>query len=163
MSLVELRFFPVCFCEQCSVITFTSSACPLCLHCKKRFTVFPSAAGMSLTELFLAGNYLFPASSVSDLPAADGKTANLFLQCMLYFTISYNKVGKSQRYVRMYNDFNICIEGYAYIILNMSTKHLTHKNNLLQFYIKERLSQSYSCPSHSVLHPLQQVSYMYEP
>jgi hypothetical protein len=28
------------------------------VHCKKSLTIFPSPAGMSLTELFLAGNNL---------------------------------------------------------------------------------------------------------
>ncbi len=32
------------------------------LHCKKRFAIFPSPAGMSLTKLSLAGNYyIIPA------------------------------------------------------------------------------------------------------
>jgi hypothetical protein len=49
--------------------------------------IFPSPAGMSLTKLSLGGNYdviykLFPSreSLVSDIPAGDGKMANLFLQ-----------------------------------------------------------------------------------
>jgi hypothetical protein len=46
------------------------------IHCKKRLTVFPSPAGMSLTKLSLAGKSL-----TSDTLAGDGKTANLFLQC----------------------------------------------------------------------------------
>jgi hypothetical protein len=52
--------------------------------------IFPSPAGMSLTKLSLGGNYdviykLFPSreSLVSDIPAGDGKMANLFLQCMV--------------------------------------------------------------------------------
>ncbi len=38
---------------------------------------------MSLTELSLDGNYLFPSreSLVSDIPAVDGKFVNLFLKC----------------------------------------------------------------------------------
>jgi hypothetical protein len=56
------------------------------IHCKKRLTIFPSPAapaGMSLTKLFLEGNNLiFPVPSreslVSDIPAGDGKMANLF-------------------------------------------------------------------------------------
>jgi hypothetical protein len=55
------------------------------LHFKKRLAIFPSLAGMSLIKLSLAGNNkLFPAieSLVSDIPASDGKIANLFLQCM---------------------------------------------------------------------------------
>ncbi len=49
----------------------------------KRFAVFPSPGGMSLTK-FLAGIiYLFPArkSLVSDIPAGNGKIDNPFLQC----------------------------------------------------------------------------------
>jgi hypothetical protein len=53
---------------------------------KKRLTIFLSPAGMSLTKLSLAGK-LFPPrdlgrvwSLVSDIPAGDGKMANLFLQ-----------------------------------------------------------------------------------
>jgi hypothetical protein len=38
---------------------------------------------MSLTKLFLAGNYL-----VSDIPAGDGKFANLFLQRSLFIRLS---------------------------------------------------------------------------
>jgi hypothetical protein len=56
-------------------------------HCKKRFEVFPSPAGMSQTKLSLDGNHLLiPVPSreslVSDIPAGDRKTANLFLQCL---------------------------------------------------------------------------------
>ncbi len=57
------------------------------IHCKKRFLFFLFLVGMSLTKLSLGGNgdviyKLFPAreSLVSDIPAWDGKTANL-LQC----------------------------------------------------------------------------------
>jgi hypothetical protein len=46
------------------------------VHCKKRFVIFPSPAGMSLTKLSLAGNNW--QSLVSDIPAEDGKTANSF-------------------------------------------------------------------------------------
>ncbi len=56
------------------------------IHCIKGLAVFPSPAGMSLTKLSLMGNnLLFPAkeSLISDIPAGDGKTANLFLQCTL--------------------------------------------------------------------------------
>ena len=59
------------------------------VHCKKMLMIFPSPAGMSLTKLSLGGNYdviykLFPSrdSLVSDIPAGDGKMANLFLQCI---------------------------------------------------------------------------------
>ncbi len=68
------------------------------MHCKKRLLIFPFLAGMSLTKLSLGGNNdviykLFPArkSLVSDIPAWDGKTANLFLQCesVLLFQYEY--------------------------------------------------------------------------
>jgi hypothetical protein len=52
------------------------------LHCKKRLAVFPSLAGMSLTKLSLAGtNLIIPGQGefgISDIPAGDGKTCNLF-------------------------------------------------------------------------------------
>jgi hypothetical protein len=51
------------------------------IHCKKRLTIFPSPFGMSLTKLSLEGNKeLFQAreSLVNDIPAGDGKLANLF-------------------------------------------------------------------------------------
>jgi hypothetical protein len=68
------------------------------VHCKKRLAIFPSPAWKSLTKLSMAGNNLpsryvtnqtlpgrelFPArvSLVSDIPAGDGKIANLFPQC----------------------------------------------------------------------------------
>jgi hypothetical protein len=47
------------------------------VHCKKRLAVFPSPARMSLTIVSLG----LPGSLVSDIPAGDGKTASLFLQC----------------------------------------------------------------------------------
>jgi hypothetical protein len=53
----------------------------LVAHCKKRFGIFPSTDGMSLTKLPLAGNNLiFPAreSLVSDIPAGNGKIDNFF-------------------------------------------------------------------------------------
>jgi len=57
---------------------------PTGTHCKKRFSIFPSPAGMR-TKLSLGGyNLIFPAhgeSLVSDIPAGDGKIVNLFLQC----------------------------------------------------------------------------------
>jgi hypothetical protein len=56
------------------------------IHCKKRLACFPSLSGMSLTNLSLVGNNLIlPAweSVVSDIPAGDGKLANLFLQCIV--------------------------------------------------------------------------------
>ncbi len=52
---------------------------------KKVSGKFPPPARMWLTKLFLVGNIkLFPSreSLVSDIPSGDGKTANLFLQCI---------------------------------------------------------------------------------
>jgi hypothetical protein len=46
--------------------SFIRVCCTSILHCKKRFAVFPSPPGVTLTKLFLAGN---------------GKSDNLFLQC----------------------------------------------------------------------------------
>jgi hypothetical protein len=58
------------------------------LHRKKSFSIFPSPAGMSLTKLYLCGNYdvtnklFLPRKSlVSDIPAGDGNIEKLFLQC----------------------------------------------------------------------------------
>jgi hypothetical protein len=52
------------------------------VHCKKKFTVFLSPAGMSLARLFLAGNnFKIPGQEefgMGDIPAGDGKTDNLF-------------------------------------------------------------------------------------
>ncbi len=48
------------------------------VHCKKRLTIFPSQAGMSLTKASLAGNNLVIPELVSDIPAGDRKIANLF-------------------------------------------------------------------------------------
>jgi hypothetical protein len=52
---------------------------------------FPSPAGMSLSKLSLAGNSLIimeldlaRESLVSDIPAGDGKTFNLFLHCRFF-------------------------------------------------------------------------------
>jgi hypothetical protein len=57
----------------------------LLLHRKKGFSLFPSPAGMSLTEFFLGGynlymTSLFPPreSLVSDIPAGDGNIEKLF-------------------------------------------------------------------------------------
>jgi hypothetical protein len=47
------------------------------VHCKKRLTIFPSPAGMSLTKLFLDGNNLI-ISCQGEFGAGDGKIANLF-------------------------------------------------------------------------------------
>ncbi len=54
-------------------------------YCKKRFVVFPSPAGISLTKLSLAcNNLIIPGrvEFVSDIQAGDGKIANHFLQCI---------------------------------------------------------------------------------
>jgi hypothetical protein len=54
------------------------------VHYKKRFSIFPSSAGMSLTKLSLGGNNLIYTERVyivSDIPAGDGNIAKLFLQC----------------------------------------------------------------------------------
>jgi hypothetical protein len=53
---------------------------------KKEVSVFLSPAGMSLTNISLAGIIkLFPSrkSLVSDIPAGDGKNDNLFLQYII--------------------------------------------------------------------------------
>ncbi len=70
-------------------IMMQSWACLYSLHRKKRFSIFPSPAGMSLTNLFLGGNNLYMTSLVpprlsllSDIPAGDGNIENLFLQWM---------------------------------------------------------------------------------
>ncbi len=54
------------------------------IHCKKRFVIFPSPAGVSLTKLSVAGNDLvIPGQGeFGDIPAGDGKMTNLFLQCI---------------------------------------------------------------------------------
>jgi hypothetical protein len=56
---------------------------------KKSFSIFLSPAGMSLTKLFLDGNYniryklFLPRESlVSDIPAGDGNIEKLFLRCI---------------------------------------------------------------------------------
>jgi hypothetical protein len=59
------------FCKAFWLVNITFFR-PQTIHCKKRLAVFPSREGMSLTKLSLAGNNL------SDIPAKDGKTANLF-------------------------------------------------------------------------------------
>jgi hypothetical protein len=62
------------------------------VHCKNRFTIFPSPAGMSLTKLSLAaGNNLTSRESlVSDIPAWDGKIDNLFLHCTVLTPVHHN-------------------------------------------------------------------------
>ncbi len=62
------------------------------LHCKKRLAVFPSPAGMSLTKLSLGGNNLiipgqWEFGTVSDIPAEDGKIANLFYSVGVRLTV----------------------------------------------------------------------------
>jgi hypothetical protein len=65
------------------------------IHRKKRFTSFPSPAGMSLTKLPLGRNNsvmtsLFPPREslvVHGIPAGDVKLANLFLRCTVYCTV----------------------------------------------------------------------------
>jgi hypothetical protein len=56
------------------------------MHCKKRLTIFPSPARMSLIKLFLAGNnLLIPGQGVfGDVLAGDRKIVHFFLQCVLY-------------------------------------------------------------------------------
>jgi hypothetical protein len=51
------------------------------IHCKERLAVFPSPAGMSLTWTGIIKFFLARESLVSDVPAGDERTANLFLQC----------------------------------------------------------------------------------
>ncbi len=59
---------------------FPSREREILIHGKKRFAVFSSPAGMSLTKISLAGNnYIVPG--VSDILAGGRKTATLFLQC----------------------------------------------------------------------------------
>jgi hypothetical protein len=50
------------------------------VHCKKELANFPSPAGMSLTKLSLVvNNQIIPGQGeLSDIPAGDGKMANLF-------------------------------------------------------------------------------------
>jgi hypothetical protein len=63
-------------------------------HTVKRLAIYPSPAGTPLTKLSLAGNNLIipgqrPGSLVSDIPAGDGKIANLFLQCKYHSAAIY--------------------------------------------------------------------------
>ncbi len=56
----------------------SASSYIISLHCKKRFAVFPSPAGMSLEKLSLADNYL-------TIPhQGDGKTAIFFYSVESY-------------------------------------------------------------------------------
>ncbi len=52
---------------------------------KKRLTIFPFPAGFETNQISLAGiNLIIPGQKefgISDIPAGDGKIANLFLQC----------------------------------------------------------------------------------
>ncbi len=76
------------------------------VHIKKSM-VFPSPAGMSLTKLFclwVGIITLFPAreSLVSDIPAGDGKTANLFLQCnncKIFSTFLWNNIFQNEGFI----------------------------------------------------------------
>ncbi len=58
----------------------------LYIHCKKRLAVFPVHSRDVTNQTLPGREYLnySPAreSLVSDIPAGDGKTANLFLQCI---------------------------------------------------------------------------------
>ncbi len=57
-------------------------------HTIKKFIIFPSPGGISLTKLSLAGNYKFPAreSLVSDIPAGDGKNDKYFYSACLFLS-----------------------------------------------------------------------------
>jgi hypothetical protein len=64
-----------------STIMFPPVRDILGMHCKKRFAIFPSPAGMSLTKLSLAGNNLiYPVQGEFGLwhPSWQGKIVNLF-------------------------------------------------------------------------------------
>jgi hypothetical protein len=54
------------------------------VHCKTGLAVFPSPVGMSIAKLSLARNNLIirGQGNFGDIPAGDGKTANLFFQCV---------------------------------------------------------------------------------
>jgi hypothetical protein len=58
------------------------------VHRKKRFTSFPSQAGMSLTKLPLGRNnsvmtsLFLPRESYSDIPSGDGNSRTFFLRCV---------------------------------------------------------------------------------
>jgi hypothetical protein len=76
-------------CRQADIVQIFSSPVSLTpsinyhAHQKRRLTVFPSPAGCHVPNSPWPGIKLLPAreSLVSDIPAGDGKTANLFLQC----------------------------------------------------------------------------------
>jgi hypothetical protein len=71
----------VTVCSQTKpLLVATFYRCDL-LHCKKRFAIFPSPAGMSLTKLSLGGN-IPTQGEFSDIPAGDGKIVKTFLQCV---------------------------------------------------------------------------------
>jgi hypothetical protein len=94
MGLLEYRAMPslrevahdgwLCIFIKCQQLEIPSG---LPLPCKKRLTIFQSPPEMLLTKLSLAGNPLIiPGQGVfgySDIPAWDGKIANLFLQCIV--------------------------------------------------------------------------------
>jgi hypothetical protein len=81
---------------------------PLILHCNKRLAIFPSPAGMSLTNSLWQGIFfiqIVPGQGEfgSDIPAGDGKIGNLFLQYTAIvskfcskFLNNYNRVGLKQ-------------------------------------------------------------------
>jgi hypothetical protein len=61
------------------------------LHCKKRLVIFPSLAGMSLTNVSLSRiNKVNPRQGelVSDIPAGDGKIDKVF------YSVVYRQVVK---------------------------------------------------------------------
>ncbi len=84
-------FYRIYFDGQNPLRTFVLRASPFLLtictlaksshvYCKKRFAIFPSPAGMSLTKLSLAKNNLIVPGQgqFGDIPAENGKIYNLF-------------------------------------------------------------------------------------
>ncbi len=62
--------------HSCTLVPYVFPIQPCLLHCKKRLKIFPSPAGMSLTNSPWTGiNIVFPSSKslVSDIPAEYGK------------------------------------------------------------------------------------------
>jgi hypothetical protein len=56
----------------------------MALHCKKRLAIFPSPAGMSLTQLSKARNVFFRSWSVGLVTSRQGrKIANLFYSVII--------------------------------------------------------------------------------
>jgi hypothetical protein len=73
---------------------------------KKRFAIFPSPAGLSLTKISVAGNNLYKTSLfppreslVSDNPARDGKIVTFFCNVLLLnqIIIEKNNDGTTER------------------------------------------------------------------